>query len=758
MLGAAIWAGALTQSSYVQLYKFLPFVILITFTVFRGKSVFVVLLCAMMLGSGVMSLRQMGLQNSAVHRFIGNSVSVQFQISTDPNKTQAKVFGSTLAPVSYSFLATAVGVDRGEKSYRLRVPIRVITQDLRVYGLLPGQTLTAQGVLRSSKESRVAAMFLIRGAISIDTRASRWASALGSIRTHLRALCAGGDAGSLIPGMVLGDTSLQTPEFKNAMRRSGLTHLVAVSGANFAIISFFVLWCMQWIFKSLRIRLFFTAVALSSFIALVRPSPSVLRAAAMASVVLLARGIGKRSDPLPALGFAIAAVVIGDPWQSRDPGFALSVLATAGLLLLSPRISRWLERFLPTFIANALAPPIAAVVMCAPILVALSGYLGPMTVIANLLAAPMVAPITIIGFVAALLSPLSSALSSVLIFLIRWPAGWIAGVAHWAANFPVIQMTKGLGGFIGGLIILAVALAVVVLVRRAHKLITLLLVAVVLAFTWMGQWPAGDWQIANCDVGQGDSLVVNIGNHRAIIIDAGPDAQLEDRCLSRLGISSVPLLVLTHFHADHVEGVAGLIHNRTVGLVWISNNNEPTFESGRVAAWLKKVPTLVAVRGTSARLPSNRSWISVRSLWPDEGAHAFDVLPGDGSAINNSSVAVEVISPDFSLLAAGDLEPSAQSEILGSVGHIDIYKVSHHGSVYQDTALMQRLSPAISVISVGADNTYGHPAAQTIAALVRLRSKIYRTDKSGGIAITARTHHFNVHTSAGAWWQKVRLG
>lgn len=712
----------------------------------------------MLLGAGVMSLRQMGLQNSAVHRFIGSTVTLQFQIATDPAKTQAKVFGSTLAPTSYSFLATALQVGQQEKRYKLRVPIRIITQNLRVVGLLPGQTITAQGALRSSKEARVAAIFIVRGEIAVETKASRWASALGSIRMHLRALCSTDDAGALIPGMVLGDTSLQTPEFKNAMRRSGLTHLVAVSGANFAIISFFVLWCMQWIFRSIRIRLIFTAVALSTFIALVRPSPSVLRAAAMASVVLIARGVGKRSDPLPALGFAIAAVVVGDPWQARDPGFALSVLATAGLLLLAPRIGRWLGKFVPIFLADSLSPPIAAVVMCAPILVALSGYLGPMTVIANLLAAPMVAPITIIGFVAALTAPLSSTVSSFLIFLIKWPAAWIAGVAHWAANFPVIEMTKGLGGFIGGFAVIFFLLALLLLIRRTRTLSVLISVTVILGFAWIGQWPAGDWQVANCDVGQGDSLVVNLGNHRALVVDAGPDAQLEDRCLSRLAIRSVSLLILTHFHADHVEGVEGLIHNRTVEQMWMSNNNEPTFESSRVFSWLAKVPKVIAIRGTSATLSSPRGPIFIRSLWPDDGAHAFEVLPGDGSAINNSSIAVEIVSPDFSLFAAGDLEPSAQSEILGSVGHVDIYKVSHHGSIYQDQAFMERLSPTLSIISVGAGNSYGHPAAQTIAALVRLRSKIYRTDRSGGIAITAREHRFSVHTSAGAWWQKVRLG
>ena len=208
----------------------------------QKKATLVVLACAMLLGSAVMSLRQAGLQTSQVHRYIGSTSTIRFQISTDPTKTQSKVFGSTLAPSSYSFLATALEVGDGNRKYRLRVPIRVITQNRRVLGLLPGQMVRADGAIRVSKEARVAAMFLVRGAVAIETKASRWASALGSIRMSLRSLCGTDDAGALIPGMVLGDTSLQSSNFKNEMRRSGLTHLVAVSGANFAIISLFVLW------------------------------------------------------------------------------------------------------------------------------------------------------------------------------------------------------------------------------------------------------------------------------------------------------------------------------------------------------------------------------------------------------------------------------------------------------------------------------------------------------------------------------------
>ena len=280
-----------------------------------------------------------------------------------------------------------------------------------------------------------------------------------------------------------------------------------------------------------------------------------------------------------------------------------------------------------------------------------------------------------------------------------------------------------------------------------------------ITFSWVTRWPAGDWQIAQCDVGQGDSLVINLGSHRAIVIDTGPDAGLEDKCLRNLDIKEVSLLVLTHFHADHVEGVAGLINHRKVDQVWVSNNNEPLFESARVHQWLAGVSQVSVVAGSLATIASNRGWITLKVLWPDDGSHTFALMPGDGSAINNSSIALLISAPDFTLFTAGDLEPPVQAQLVDAMAHVDIYKVSHHGSLYQDPALIARLSPTLAVISVGTGNSYGHPAPQTLALLDRLRSRVYRTDKSGAIAISARAHRFHIRTSmASAWWQKVRLG
>jgi competence protein ComEC len=623
----------------------------------------------------------------------------------------------------------------------LRVPVRIISE--RKIEYLPGQTVTTTARVVQTKESRVAALLLVDGDFEVLTPPSRWAAALGAIRTGLRTHTGGGDAGALIPGMVLGDTSKQTAQFKDQMKRSGLTHLVAVSGANFAIVSGFVLWCMQVLIRRTRYRVIATAVALACFIALVRPSPSVLRAAAMAAVLLSAHVTKRKTDALPALGFAIVAVVLGDPWQSRDAGFALSVLATAGLLLLAPLI----ENHLPTLkkLAGALAPPIAAMVFCAPILVALSGYLSPMSIFANLLAAPFVAPITIVGFIAALVSPFAPVITVILIFVIRFPAGAIVGIAHWSAGFPVLTIHSGTIGFA----IVAVLAGSIWLFKKHWRQITAVLVVVILSLAWIQRWPAGDWQIANCDVGQGDSMVINLHNGQGIVIDVGPDPVAVDKCLRNLGITEIPLLILSHFHADHVGGLSGLVQSRHVGQVWISNNLEPLLESTHSLALLNQSEIVTVQKGFVSQIAG----IQFEVLWPENVTKNFASMPGDGSMINNSSIAVLVTSADWSLFTAGDLEPPAQNEILGSVREVDIYKVCHHGSKYQDEELMSALSAQIAVISVGAKNSYGHPAPETIEYLTRLGTQVVRTDVDGAVAITAKQHHLRVRKSKA----KIRL-
>lgn len=659
----------------------------------RGGAI--VLIVAIFLGSSLMSLRQYSISQSELHQSFGQDLSITARVRTDPVATQSKVVGRNFAARRFSFLAaTAYG------------PIRVITSRSSASGLLPGQKILIRGRVIESRERRVAALIIATSPIQRMAPPSRWSRALAEIRTGLRQASGEGDAGALIPGMVIGDTAKQSSDFKNDMRRAGLTHLVAVSGANFAIVSAFILWCSQFIFRRIPARLIATSIALLAFIALVRPSPSVLRAAAMAAVMLIALATRSRGDSLPALGFAMAAVVIIDPWQSRDPGFALSVLATGGLLLLAPRITAYLQRWLPRQVAAVIAIPIAALALCLPVIIALSGYISLISIIANIVAAPFVAPITIVGFLAALLSPFSPALAHLLLVTIKPFALLITSIARWAAEFPVLEINTGIIGFLIGA---AVLLLLGIFRRRA--LIAILIVAI--TALWWARFPAGDWDVFICDVGQGDGYVINLGHHRAIVIDVGPDPILIDRCLRSLKIKTIALLILTHPHADHIAGLSGARKGRTIEAQWYGN----------IAA------------GSKARIGE----YSIEVLWPAK-AGLSDENP------NNVSIAAMIRSKDLTLFAAGDIEPPVQEQLRGKVGRVDIYKVAHHGSRYQDPELMRELSPTLALVSAGEGNNYGHPAPSTISALEHLHAKVRRTDRDGAIAVVADSHQLTIST------------
>jgi competence protein ComEC len=264
-----------------------------------------------------------------------------------------------------------------------------------------------------------------------------------------------------------------------------------------------------------------------------------------------------------------------------------------------------------------------------------------------------------------------------------------------------------------GLIGFLTALVAVLLISFFRKRAIALLVILSMVLLWWGRFPAGDWDLFICDVGQGDGYVINLHDHRAIVIDVGPDPGLIDQCLRRLRVTTISLLILTHPHADHVAGISGARKGRRVEAEWFGN----------IAA------------GSTATIGE----YSIKVLWPLQ-VGAIDENP------NNVSIAAVIKSRDLTLFAAGDVEPAVQEKLRGQVGRVDIYKVAHHGSRFQDLTLMRELAPTLALVSVGEGNSYGHPAQSTIDALTRLHAKVLRTDRDGAIAVDARNHALTIST------------
>lgn len=238
-----------------------------------------------------------------------------------------------------------------------------------------------------------------------------------------------------------------------------------------------------------------------------------------------------------------------------------------------------------------------------------------------------------------------------------------------------------------------------------------------------------------CDVGQGDATVLAAGAGSAVVIDAGPDPRLVDHCLRDLGVIRIPLLLLTHFHADHVAGLPGVLHGRAVGAIETTALQAPREQSVLVhrAAAAAHVPLAPAGPGEQRRI-GNLRW---QVLWPQSTPAGTPAIFPDGP--NNASVTLLVHAAELTLLLPGDLEPPAQEALLHSypaLPPVDVLKVPHHGSAYQDPALLRAAHPRLALISSGQDNPYGHPAPRTVSALRAGGAEVLRTDTDGSIAVT----------------------
>ncbi|MFG2404109.1 ComEC/Rec2 family competence protein [Streptomyces brevispora] len=582
----------------------------------------------------------------------------------------------------------------------------------------------------------------------------------GGLRAGLRTATEGlgPDARALLPGLVVGDTTRVTPDLHDAFRATDLTHLMAVSGANLAILLVLLIGPpgsalraeRRGLAPGLGISLRMTALLggglTLAFVLVCRPEPSVLRAAACGLITLLAIGTGRRRTLFPALAAAVLLLVLYDPWLARSYGFVLSVLATGALLTIAPRWSDALQRRgVPSRLAEALAAAAAAQAVCSPVVVLLASRVSLVAIPCNLLAEFAVAPATVVGFATLALAPVAMPVAELLARVAGWPAGWIASVARTGAAMPGAEIGWP-DGWTGALLLAALTGLVVLLARRIGRhpwvcsAAALLLVLAVLRPVPLTRvltgWPPTGWAFAMCDVGQGDALVLAAGPGSGVVVDTGPDPRPVDRCLRDLGITRVPLLLLTHFHADHVRGLPGVLRGRAVGAIQTTSLDEPPEQAAFVTrtAAAARIPVVRAVPGERRRIGA----LDWQVLWPVGGASAGAAGPVPQEP-NDASVTLFVRAGGLTLLLPGDLEPSSQQGLLRSypaLPRVDVLKVAHHGSAHQDPALLRSVHPRIALVSVGRDNPYGHPAARTVEALRAGGAVVLRTDRDGAIAVT----------------------
>lgn len=608
--------------------------------------------------------------------------------------------------------------------------------------LTAGQQVTVHGKVLPPRngELLVAAVATYEAPEGVSPAPS-WQRAAEDLREGLRETSRtmlGPAAAGLLPGLVVGDTGKLPPEVVEQFNTAGLTHLTAVSGSNLAIVCGAVLLVLRLIGAGPAVSAVGAALAMIGFVVLAGPEPSVLRAAVMGSIGLLALVLGRERSALPILSASVVGLLLLAPGLATAAGFALSVAATAGLIVLAPVWADALHsRGVPAGVAEALAVPAAAHLLTAPLVAAVSGEVSLVAVLANLLSGPVVGPATVLGVCATLLAPVSGTLASALVWLAGPELEWVLAVARHSAAVPgaSFDWPSGAGG---GLLLAVLALMLLVVLRG--RISRMVLAAVVLLFVVVvipvrhrvAPWPVPGWTVVACDVGQGDGLVLATGRpHEAVVIDTGPDPVLMSDCLQRLEIRRIPLLLLTHLHADHVSGAPAVLSGRAVGALAVGSLREP--------AWAFREVTAAA---RANRVPVMRLSAGQRVRWP---GLVLDVLGPRGELArtrssedaNDASLVVKATTPHGRILLTGDVELPGQGELLDSRANLraEVLKVPHHGSRYTTPRFLAAVRPRLAVVSVGAGNSYGHPSPLVLGELTRMGTRVLRTDQSGDVAI-----------------------
>jgi competence protein ComEC len=564
--------------------------------------------------------------------------------------------------------------------------------------------------------------------------------------------------GALARGFVLGEDEEIDAATAEDFRRSGLSHLLAVSGQNVTLLALLAAPLLGALGIPLRERLVWLLGLIVVYVPVAGAGPSIQRAGVMGAAGLLATLGGRRASRLYALALAALVTLAIDPGVAADVGWQLSFAAVLGILALATPLRRAFAAALGRgpwrrALAEGLAVTVAATLATAPLIAFQFGTLSTTTLLANVLVLPAVAPAMWLGMGSAALSQVPGAPVEALNVPSALLLAYVAQIASWCAapGWAEVEVRLGLGGLLLAYLGLAMLIALGFAIARGRRLALarrrpgapsrrrsrggpFIACAVALVALWAsgaresqpGPVP-GALRVEVLDVGQGDAILLRPAAAPAVLVDGGPPgdglrSQLEEAGVERLGA-----VVLTHDQSDHAGGLRELLGELPVERFLYARIGRATLAAARAAgARTVRLSAGMEVRSGQLRL---------EALWPPPELLS---TPSGGEDPNQLGIVLLVRWHRFRMLLTADVE--AESASLDP-GPIDVLKVAHHGS--EDAglaALLERSHPRLAVISVGEGNPYGHPAPSTLRTLAAHGVRTIRTDRDGPVVLDVGCH------------------
>jgi competence protein ComEC len=705
---------------------------------------------ALVAGVGIGGLRLSAIDAGALAMPIGSEVTIRGYVASFPHRSQGRVDVIVDTPAGRVMLETpepAPGLEMGagvEATGTIRAPPdwqRDYFERLGVARIL------------ASSEPR-----------PLDGRRGGLAGAVDSVRRRSESALSEGTtepAANLLRGFVLGEDDRIEDATRNRFKRSGLAHLLAVSGQNVVLLAILGTVVCAGLGASLRGRLLVVLTLIAVYVPLTGAGASIQRAGIMGAAGVVAALAGRPASRWYALLLAAVATLAINPRATDDIGWQLSFAAVLGILCFCAPLARLFAGPGPgrfrRVLAEAAALTISATLATAPLMAFHFETLSLVALPANLLAVPAEAPVMWAGMLAAAAGQLSWLPAAPLTWFAGLLAGYIDQIAAWTAAPSWAQVELGVGGLAAlGAVYATLATALLVGVRAAARRVgmrpaiaaarpddalkgrrgwrapLIALAALVVLFAGFlllrgeqpGQPRPGELLVDVLDVGQGDAILLRPSGAPAVLVDAGPPGSEAVDGLDDLGVDQLGAVVLTHPDLDHVGGMPTLAARVPVQRVLYARIDRTSRAAATAAgADLKGIAGGDVLRSGALRLDV---------LWPPPTRLGL----GPPTLTNELAVVLLVKWHGFRMLLTADAEAELAPV---DPGNIDVLKVAHHGS--EDAglkALLARSDPELAVISVGEDNPFGHPTAETLDTLAAAGVPVLRTDRDGEIEISAQ--------------------
>ena len=540
-----------------------------------------------------------------------------------------------------------------------------------------------------------------------------------------------------------GDKSAMDDGDYLAMQETGLAHLFAVSGLHCA---FLVTLLALLISRRQRLLCAVTIPLLLFYMVMVGMSPSVVRACIMQIFLLIAPLFRRGSDPLTSLAAALLLILLCNPFAAASVSLQLSFSATLGMVLLSPRLYKLLTgwykgkcrplRTALCFVAANLSATLSAVVFTVPLTAWYFRIFVLVAPLSSLLAVPaagwsfMAAFVTVLlGFVWLPLVRLLGWISWVLVRYILWIANgmmsWRYHAVYFTNPYLIYWLLFLYAAFIG--------CAATPDGKRKYLLVSALSVLTLTAAIWVNcqDYQYGVLTALTLDVGQGESVILTSGGETALV-DCGSSNSYKDPgglaadTLHSMGVRELSAVVVTHYHADHTNGLYEVLRRIPVQTIYLPDIEDEYGVRERLVSLAEEKGAQVTyvTKETADTLGD-----TVLTIYPPVQS---------GGDLNELGLTALASAGDFDLLITGDMSGSTEKKLVETYAlpDIEVLVVSHHGSRYSSNIrFLKSVTPEAAVISVG-DNNYGHPSEETLQRLLAVGADIWRTDQQGTIRIT----------------------